>query len=101
MLKVSNVGLRFGGIHAIQNISFEAQTGQVLGLIGPNGAGKASLFNCITGFYRPTTGCVKLGDQDITGRKPYQISRRGIRRTFQNIRLFGDLSSYAGNWVTV
>jgi branched-chain amino acid transport system ATP-binding protein len=95
MLKVSNVGLRFGGIHAIQNISFEAQTGQVLGLIGPNGAGKTSLFNCITGFYRPTTGCVKLGDQDITGRKPYQISRRGIRRTFQNIRLFGDLSVHA------
>jgi branched-chain amino acid transport system ATP-binding protein len=95
MLTVSNVGLRFGGIHAIQDISFEARTGQVLGLIGPNGAGKTSLFNCITGYYRPTSGQVTLDGQNITGRKPYQISRRGIRRTFQNIRLFGDLSVHA------
>jgi ABC-type branched-subunit amino acid transport system ATPase component len=95
MLKVTDIGLRFGGIHAIQGISFAALTGQVLGLIGPNGAGKTSLFNCITGFYKPTTGTVTLDGEDITGRKSYQISRRGIRRTFQNIRLFNDLSVYA------
>jgi branched-chain amino acid transport system ATP-binding protein len=95
MLKVSNIGLRFGGIHAIQDISFEAHVGQVLGLIGPNGAGKTSLFNCVTGYYRPTAGTVMLDGENITGRKPYQISRRGMRRTFQNIRLFGDLSVHA------
>ncbi len=67
----------------------------MLGLIGPNGAGKTSLFNCITGYYKPTSGKVSLDGKDITGRKPYQISRLGIRRTFQNIRMFGDLTVHA------
>lgn len=95
MLKVTNIGLRFQGVHAVQDVSFEAPVGKVLGLIGPNGAGKTSLFNCITGHYRPTTGRVTLDGRDITGRKSYQISRLGIRRTFQNIRLFSDLSVHA------
>jgi branched-chain amino acid transport system ATP-binding protein len=95
MLKVDNISLRFGGVHAIQDISFEAYSERVLGLIGPNGAGKTSLFNCVTGYYRPTAGRVTLDQADITGRRPYQISRAGIRRTFQNIRLFNDLSVHA------
>ena len=95
MLKVTGIGLRFGGVQAIENISFAALSEQVLGLIGPNGAGKTSLFNCITGFYKPTSGTVTLDGEDITGRKSYQISRQGIRRTFQNIRLFNDLSVHA------
>ena len=95
MLTVTNVSLRFGGIDAIHDISFVAKAREVLGLIGPNGAGKTSLFNCVTGYYRPTSGTVTLGADDITGRKPYQISRMGMRRTFQNIRLFGELSVHA------
>jgi branched-chain amino acid transport system ATP-binding protein len=95
MLAIRNLGVRFQGVHAVQDVSFETQKGRVLGLIGPNGAGKTSLFNCITGHYRPTSGTVLLDDQDITGRKAFQISRLGIRRTFQNIRLFGDLSVHA------
>ncbi|MGE3872022.1 MAG: ABC transporter ATP-binding protein [Parvibaculaceae bacterium] len=92
MLEIDEIGLHFGGIHAIKEISFSAAVGQVVGLIGPNGAGKTSLFNCITGYYRPTSGRIMLDGQVISGRKPFQISRLGIRRTFQNIRLFGDLS---------
>jgi branched-chain amino acid transport system ATP-binding protein len=91
MLRVHSLGLRFGGVHAIQDITFQAARNQVLGLIGPNGAGKTSLFNCITGFYKPTSGKIYLGNDELTGRQPYQISRLGIRRTFQNIRLFGEL----------
>lgn len=92
MLEIREIGLHFGGVHAIREISFSAAVGQVVGLIGPNGAGKTSLFNCITGYYRPTSGKIVLDGREITGRKPFQISRLGIRRTFQNIRLFGDLS---------
>ena len=95
LLEVSRLQLVFGGVRAVTDVSFDVGGGEVVGLIGPNGAGKTSVFNCITGFYRPTGGSVTLGRVAITGKRPYQISRLGIRRTFQNIRLFNDLSVLA------
>src|SRR5258708_15647556 len=94
-LEVSHLQLTFGGVRAVADVSFAVDGGEIVGLIGPNGAGKTSVFNCITGFYRPTGGSVTLGRRDLTGKRPYQISRLGIRRTFQNIRLFNDLSVVA------
>jgi branched-chain amino acid transport system ATP-binding protein len=91
-LEVDALKLSFGGVRAIENATFHIDAGEVVGLIGPNGAGKTSLFNCITGFYRPTGGSIRLGNTSIAGWRPYRISRLGIRRTFQNIRLFNDLS---------
>lgn len=91
-LEIRELGLLFGGVRAIDDASFEALPGEVLGLIGPNGAGKTSVFNCITGFYRPTRGTIRLGGRAIEGMRPHGISRLGIRRTFQNIRLFNDLT---------
>jgi branched-chain amino acid transport system ATP-binding protein len=90
MLSVNSLGLRFGGIQAIEDITFQTISNEVLGLIGPNGAGKTSLFNCITGFYKPTSGHIYLDGVELTGRRPYKISRLGVRRTFQNVRLFGE-----------
>ncbi len=95
MLVVDKLSLSFQGIHAVQEVSFTTHARQVMGLIGPNGAGKTSLFNCITGHYRPSAGTVTLDGVNITGSKAYQIARRGIRRTFQNIRLFAHLSVHA------
>lgn len=94
-LAVAGLKLSFGGVRAIEDANFEAHPGKVLGLIGPNGAGKTSVFNCITGFYRPTGGIITLGRQPITGKPPYAVSRLGVRRTFQNIKLFEDLSVLA------
>jgi branched-chain amino acid transport system ATP-binding protein len=90
MLSVNALGLRFGGIQAIEDITFQTRSHEVLGLIGPNGAGKTSLFNCITGFYKPTSGDIYLDGVKLTGWRPHRISRLGIRRTFQNVRLFGE-----------
>ena len=95
LLETRNLQIRFGGVLAIRDVSFHLAQGEVLGLIGPNGAGKTSVFNCITGFYRPTSGAVLLDGMSLTGHTSYRISRLGIRRTFQNIRLFDDLSVLA------
>jgi len=91
-LSVEGVDLRFGGIHALKNVSFSARAGEITAVIGPNGAGKTSVFNTISGFYRPAAGAVRLGDEDITRVPVSARARRGLARTFQNIALFHGLS---------
>lgn len=84
--------MRFGGLIAVNNFSLALEPGELVGLIGPNGAGKTTVFNLITGVYRPTAGTITFAGENITGLRPDQIARRGIARTFQNIRLFGRLT---------
>jgi branched-chain amino acid transport system ATP-binding protein len=91
-LTVEGVDLRFGGIHALRNVSFAAPAGQITAVIGPNGAGKTSVFNTISGFYRPAAGKVSLGTQDITSVPVHARAALGLARTFQNIALFRGLS---------
>lgn len=88
VLEVQNVTLRFGGLTALDDVSFHINQGEILGLIGPNGAGKTTCFNAVTGVYRPTSGNITFEGQSIVGLKKHQITKRGIARTFQNIRLF-------------
>jgi len=92
MLAVEGLSKRFGGFLAVNQVSFEARQGEILGLIGPNGSGKTTLLNCMSGVMRPTSGGVWLGDEDITRCSPADIARRGVARTFQNIRLFERLT---------
>ena len=91
-LELSNVTIRFGGLIAVNDLSMKVPEGGIIGLIGPNGAGKTSVFNIITGFYKPTSGRVEFrgsaGKTDITGLPPHKVCREGLARTFQNIRLF-------------
>lgn len=89
---MQGVDLRFGGIHALRGVSFQAQPGQVTAVIGPNGAGKTSVFNTISGFYRPAAGSVSLGGDDITRTPVHARAGMGLARTFQNISLFHGLS---------
>jgi len=84
--------MQFGGLKAVSSLSLTIQAGQIFGLIGPNGAGKTTAFNMLTGVYRPTSGSVKAFGHDLVGLKPYEITSQGLARTFQNIRLFKDLS---------
>jgi len=93
ILRVSGLTKRFGGLVAVDNVSFEVPTGEVFSLIGPNGAGKTTLFNCITGVYKPTLGHVTFLDRDLTGAPPHRAAKAGIGRTFQNIRLFEYMSA--------
>ena len=93
LLDAKNVGKRFGGVHALEKVSFSIAGGEIFGLIGPNGAGKTTLFNLLTGIYSPDGGAFCFDGRDITGLKPHQIATAGIARTFQNIRLFANLSS--------
>jgi branched-chain amino acid transport system ATP-binding protein len=92
MLTISNMVMRFGGITALNDVSFSLAQGDITSLIGPNGAGKTTLFNCITGMYTPTSGQVRFNNLDITGLPAHQIARSGIARTFQNLALFGGLT---------
>ena len=89
LLEVTNLGISFGGLRAVDNFNVTIEKGQLYGLIGPNGAGKTTIFNLLTGVYKPDTGSVKLDGVDNTGRPVVQINKDGIARTFQNIRLFG------------
>ena len=91
-LDVEAVDLRFGGIHALRGVSFNAAPGQITAVIGPNGAGKTSVFNAISGFYRPAAGQIRLGSHDITGAPVHARAAMGLARTFQNIALFRGLS---------
>jgi branched-chain amino acid transport system ATP-binding protein len=91
-LAVEGVDLRFGGIHALRNVSFAAPAGQITAVIGPNGAGKTSVFNTISGFYRPQSGRIRLGGDDITTVAVHARAALGLARTFQNIALFRGLS---------
>ncbi|MGC4875252.1 ABC transporter ATP-binding protein [Micromonospora sp. DT43] len=93
LLEVDDVTLRFGGVVALDKINFQIYEGEILGLIGPNGAGKTTSFNVMTGVYKPTSGAVRFRGQRVTGRKPHQISQLGISRTFQNIRLFPEMTA--------
>ncbi|WAM32806.1 ABC transporter ATP-binding protein [Caldicellulosiruptor morganii] len=92
MLKIQNVTVNFGGIVALNNVNIDVEKGSIIGLIGPNGAGKTTVFNVISGIYNPNTGKVEFSNYDITYKKTYQVSALGISRTFQNIRLFKELS---------
>lgn len=91
VLEMQNVDKYFGGVHAIDNFSVKLEPGKIHGLIGPNGAGKTTIFNNITGIYAPTSGKIFFNGQDITGASPHKVAQLGIGRTFQNIRLFGNL----------
>ena len=93
ILKVEAVTKRFGGLTAVDEVSFTIAPGEIFSLIGPNGAGKTTLFNTITGMYKPTAGTIRFRDKDITGLKPYRIAELGIARTFQQIRLFAYMSA--------
>jgi branched-chain amino acid transport system ATP-binding protein len=93
LLQASAVGKRFGGVQALEDVNFSIGAGEIFGLIGPNGAGKTTLFNLLTGIYAPDAGRFLFGEQDITGMTPDRIAAAGIARTFQNIRLFANLSA--------
>lgn len=92
LLKVDNAGIRFGGLKAVSEVNLELLKGELVGLIGPNGAGKTTFFNLLTGVYVPTEGSISLDGEKLNGMAPYKITKKGISRTFQNIRLFNDLS---------
>ncbi len=92
LLQVENLGIRFGGLQALQGVSFTIEPNQVMGLIGPNGAGKTTLFNLLTAVYTPTEGSISLNGENLAGKNTASIVKCGIARTFQNIRLFKDLS---------
>lgn len=92
LLEARGVSVRFGGLCALDGFQLEIASGELVGMIGPNGAGKTTAFNLLTGIYQPTTGEVRLGGQPTRGLRPHQIAARGLARTFQNIRLFKELS---------
>ncbi len=92
LLEVKNLGITFGGLHAVDNFNLTLEKGALYGLIGPNGAGKTTVFNLLTGVYTPTTGTFFLDGKELKGKKPADINKAGIARTFQNIRLFKNLS---------
>jgi branched-chain amino acid transport system ATP-binding protein len=93
LLEVDDVTLRFGGVVALDSVSFSLKRGEIFGLIGPNGAGKTTCFNAMTGVYKPTLGQIRFDGQVVTGLKKHQITRLGIARTFQNIRLFPEMTA--------
>ncbi|WP_302610332.1 ABC transporter ATP-binding protein [uncultured Mitsuokella sp.] len=92
LLRTENVSEVFGGLKAVTDFNIHLDRGELVGLIGPNGAGKTTAFNMLTGVYQPTTGTITFEGKSIVGLKPYQVTQRGIARTFQNIRLFSELT---------
>jgi branched-chain amino acid transport system ATP-binding protein len=93
LLEVDGLTVRFGGLTALEDVSFSVEEHSLFSVIGPNGAGKTTLFNCISGLYRPTAGSIRFAGEDLTGLKPYQVAARGIARTFQNIELFANVTT--------
>jgi branched-chain amino acid transport system ATP-binding protein len=91
LLEVADLHLAFGGVKAVDGLSFQVHEAEIVSVIGPNGAGKTSAFNCITGFYRATSGAITIDGTDVTRLRPSAVAARGVSRTFQNVRLFGDL----------
>ena len=92
MLELSNISMRFGGLHVLHDVNFKVPQGSIFGLIGPNGAGKTTVFNIITGLLRPSGGNVSFDGKSLIGVKPHRITRAGVARTFQNIRLFKEMT---------
>src|SRR5512142_1216164 len=92
LLEVRSLSKHFGGIRAVEEVGFSVAPGTILSIIGPNGAGKTTLFNCLTGFMKPTKGSIILGEKEISGLSADRINRLGIARTFQNIRLFRQMT---------
>ena len=92
LLETKDLGLAFGGLQALDDVYITVDEKEIVGLIGPNGAGKTTVFNLLTGVYTPTKGAIRFEGKSILGRKPYQINRLGIARTFQNIRLFKNMT---------
>jgi branched-chain amino acid transport system ATP-binding protein len=92
ILQTDKATIQFGGLTAVNELTMEVGQGEIYGLIGPNGAGKTTIFNLLTGVYEPTSGDIRIGKTRVNGLKPYQISRLGVSRTFQNIRLFPSMS---------
>ena len=92
LLEIKNLGISFGGLRAVDDFSITIEKGQLYGLIGPNGAGKTTIFNLLTGVYKPNMGTIQLDGMNITGKKTMEINRAGVTRTFQNIRLFKELT---------
>ncbi len=93
LISFNNVNLNFGGVNALTEVSFDIKENSLFAIIGPNGAGKTSIFNCISGIYRPTSGMVKILDQDIKTMRPDAIANLGVARTFQNIELFENMTT--------
>jgi branched-chain amino acid transport system ATP-binding protein len=93
LLEVKNLTMEFGGVVALKEVNLHVSAGEIAALIGPNGAGKTTVFNVVTGYYRPTKGEVLLNSQSLLGLKSNKIARLGLARTFQNIRLFGDMTA--------
>jgi branched-chain amino acid transport system ATP-binding protein len=92
LLEVKNLGISFGGLKAAQDVNIRVKKNQIYGLIGPNGAGKTTIFNLLTGVYKPTTGTFLLDGEELNGLPPHKINHKGIARTFQNIRLFNNMT---------
>ena len=92
LLEVKNLGISFGGLRAVDGLDMTVEQGALVGLIGPNGAGKTTVFNLLTGVYRPTDGTILLDGEELIGKSPSQICQTGVARTFQNIRLFSQMS---------
>ncbi|HBA32529.1 MAG TPA: ABC transporter ATP-binding protein [Gammaproteobacteria bacterium] len=92
LLEIQDISISFGGVHALRNVSFTVEKGQLAAVIGPNGAGKTSLLNCISGFYKPTQGKVLFQGEDITPLPPFKVAQKGVARTFQNVELFSNMN---------
>ena len=92
VLETENLGISFGGLKAVQSVNLKIKKNEIYGLIGPNGAGKTTVFNMLTGVYQPTTGTFRLSGEELKGKTQEQINRKGIARTFQNIRLFNNMT---------
>ncbi|WP_018001573.1 ABC transporter ATP-binding protein [Paracoccus sp. N5] len=92
LLKIQGLGISFGGLKAVQDVSFKVEPGEIVSVIGPNGAGKTTLFNMISGVYQPGAGRVVLDGQDVTGMEPFRLAARGMSRTFQNLQIFQNMT---------
>ena len=92
LLDIQGLGISFGGLKAVQDVSFSVQPGEIVSVIGPNGAGKTTLFNMISGVYQPGSGRVVLDGQDVTGMEPFRLAARGMSRTFQNLQIFQNMT---------
>ena len=92
LISFKNVSLSFGGVKALNDVSFDIKEGSLQAIIGPNGAGKTSIFNCISGIYKPTSGLVEFKGKNIDGLRPDEIANMGVARTFQNIELFENMT---------